>query len=285
MLASKSGVESGFARLFKALTGSLKESAPLVESMARGFDKVSSFASSTLLSIQSMQRFFQGRDSLLGDKLFPTDESKDKAFLFMENMKSFMTEMGKLTDNIYSGWEQLLNLMSGSSVLDKLNSSIATMANAAKIFNDLASGNISGAIDSAKTAGKNYANTATSVGRGGANLILKGAQYGLAGIDPRVTMDQITPYQIPAPFDKGSSELDWATRYKAEQARMASENFNKYSLPGVNTPLNAGPSSTNLEIKMDVNIQAANPEDFNQQFQEKFKGILTETLSQYSQKE
>lgn len=283
--ASAGGVESGFARLFKSMAIALKEAEPMVDSMARGFDNISSYASSALLSIQSIQRFFQGRDSLLGDKLFPTDEAKDKAFLFMENLKAFMTEMGKLTDNIYNGWKQLLDLMDNSSVIDKLNSSIATMANAAKIFNDLASGNVSGAIDAAKAVGKDYANTVTSVGRGGANLILKGAQYGLAGIDPRVTVDQITPYQIPAPFDKGSSDLDWATRYKAEQARMAAENFNKYQLPGVNTPLASGQSSTNLEIKMDVNIQAANPEDFNQQFQEKFKGILTETLSQYSQKE
>lgn len=283
--ASQNGVESGFARLFRSMATALKESQPLVESFARGFDKTSQYASSLLLSIQSIQRFFQGRDSFLGDMLLPDEDSQQKAFLFMENLKNFMGEMDKLTTNIYNGWSQLLGLLDSSSVLDKFNTSLSIMANAAATFNKLAEGDISGAVDAAKNVGKTYANTVTSVGRTGANLLLKGGQYALAGIDPRVTMDEITPYQIPAPFDKGQSQMDWAAQYKAEQAKMAAEARNQYTLPGVNTPLAAGQSSTNLEIKMDVSIQAANPEDFNQKFQEKFKGVLAETLSQYSQKE
>jgi hypothetical protein len=43
--------------------------------------------------------------------------------------------------------------------------------------------------------------------------------------------------------------------------------------------------STNLEIKMDVSITAANPEDFNSQFQDKFKSVIESTMMQYSQKE
>lgn len=283
--ASQGGVESGFARLFRSMATALKESQPLVESFAKGFDKTSQYASSLLLSIQSVQRFFQGRDSFLGDMLLPDEESQQKAFLFMENLKNFMSEMDKLTSNIYNGWSQLLGMLDSSSVLEKFNTSLSIMANAAATFNKLAEGDISGAVDAAKSVGQNYANTVTSVGRTGANLLLKGAQYGLAGIDPRVTMDQITPYQIPAPFDKGQSQIDWAAQYKAEQAKMAAEARNQYTLPGINTPLAQGQVSTDLTIKMDVSIQAANPEDFNQQFQEKFKGVLAETLSQYSQKE
>lgn len=283
--ASQGGVESGFARLFRSMATALKESQPLVESFAKGFDKTSQYASSLLLSIQSIQRFFQGRDSFLGDMLLPDEESQQKAFLFMENLKNFMSEMDKLTSNIYNGWSQLLGMLDSSSVLEKFNTSLSIMANAAATFNKLAEGDISGAVDAAKSVGQNYANTVTSVGRTGANLLLKGAQYGLAGIDPRITMDQITPYQIPAPFDKGQSQIDWAAQYKAEQAKMAAEARNQYTLPGINTPLAQGQVSTDLTIKMDVSIQAANPEDFNQQFQEKFKGVLAETLSQYSQKE
>lgn len=283
--ASNNGVESGFARLFKAMAVSLKESDGLVTSMARGFDNMTQKASAVLMTVQSMTRFFEGRDSYLGDKLFPDEESQQKAFLFMQNMKTLMTEIGTLTDNIYNGWSGILGMMETSSVLDKLNESIAMMANAANVFNSLANGNMTEAFSSAKSIGQNAANTISAPGRWGANKILAGAQYGLAGIDPRVTMDQITPYQIPAPFDKGQSELDWRTQYKAEQARMAADSKNKYSLPGVNTPLAAGQSSTNLEIKMDVSIQAANPEDFNQKFQDKFKAVLTEALLQSPQKE
>lgn len=70
VVASNSGVESGFARLFRALSDGLKESGPLVESLAKGFDNVSKYVSYTLLSVQSLQRAFSGRDSYLGDKFF-----------------------------------------------------------------------------------------------------------------------------------------------------------------------------------------------------------------------
>lgn len=283
--ASGAGVESGFSRLFRSLSTALKEAQPLVDSMARGFDNASKSVSSVLLSVQSITRFFQGRDSLIGDKLFPDEESQQKAFLFLENMKTVTGEIGTLTDNIYNGWTKLLNLLDSSPILDKLNTSLSIIANGAAAINKLAGGDFSGAADAAKSVGQNYANTVTSVGRTGANLILKGAQYGLAGIDPRVTMDQITPYQIPAPFDKGQSQVDWATQYKAEQAKMAAESRNQYPLPGITQPLAQGQRAVDLKIDMSVDIKAANPEDFNQQFQDRFTSVIQETLLQYSQKE
>lgn len=269
IIASDAGLESGFARLFRSMTIALKEASPLVESMARGFDSVSLSVSKALLSIQSIQRFFQGRDSFLGDKLFPTEEGKAKAFEFLENLKTLMTELDKLSTNIYNGWSMLLDKLDNSAVIDRLNTTIATIANAANVVNNLAEGNLSGAADAAQAFGKKTINTITTPGRAGANAILS----------------TFTDRRIPVPFENTGSQLDWATRYKAEQAKMAAENFNKYDLPGVNKPLAQGQSSTNLEIKMDVEIKAANPEDFNQQFQEKFKSVIRDTLIQYSQKE
>lgn len=269
ILASNAGVESGFARLFRSMTIALKEASPLVESMARGFDSVSLSVSKALLSIQSIQRFFQGRDSFLGDKLFPTEEGKAKAFEFLENLKTLMTELDKLSTNIYNGWSMLLDKLDNSAVIDRLNTTIATIANAANVVNNLAEGNLSGAMDAAASVGKSTINTITAPGRTGANAILS----------------TFTDRRIPVPFEETDSQLDWATRYKAEQAKLAAENFNKYDLPGINKPLVQGQSSTNLEIKMDVEIKAANPEDFNQQFQEKFKSVIQDTLIQYSQKE
>lgn len=284
ILASNNGVESGFARLFRSLNAAIKEAQPGVESFARSFDKASQYVSSVLLSVQSLQRFFQGRDSMLGELLFPSPEDQEKAFLFLEKFKATTGEIGTLVNNVYDGWSKLLGLLESSPILDKLNKSLGVVANGAGALNKVIEGDFSGAREAAKSALAGYANSVTSVGRTGANLLLKGGQYALAGIDPRVSVDQITPYQIPA-FDKGQSQLDFATQYKADQAKRAAEARNQYTLPGINRPLVAGESASNLEIKMDVTIQAANPEDFNQQFQEKFKGILAETMAQYPQKE
>jgi hypothetical protein len=190
-------LNQGFARLFRTFAISLNESTPLVETMARSFDRISFYASETLLSVQSMTRFFQGRDSLLGDKLFPDEESKNKAFLFLEQFKTTMTEMDKLTENIYNGWSMILEKLSSSKILDTFNTS----------------------------------------------LLITG-----------------------------------------QQARLAAMHKNQYALPGVNQPLN-GMNAANLEIKMDVKISAANPEDFNQKFQDQFKSVIQSTLQQYSQKE
>ena len=267
--ASGAGVESGFARLFRSMTIALKEASPLVESMARGFDNISLSVSKAMLSIQSIQRFFQGRDSFLGDKLFPTEESKAKAFEFLESLKTLMAEIDKIVTNIFKGWSMLIEQMSSSTILDKINNAIMTIANAMSALNKLADGDFSGAFEAAKSFAKQTINTITTPGRTGANAILS----------------TFTDRRIPVPFENTDSQLDWATRYKAEQAKMAAENFNKYDLPGINKPLAQGQSSTNLEIKMDVEIRAANPEDFNQQFQERFKSVIQDTLIQYSQKE
>jgi hypothetical protein len=266
--ASNAGVEQGFARLFKTFAITLQESGPLVEKMAQGFNSMSLYASNALLSIQSITRFFQGRDSLLGDKLFPDEESQAKAFVFLEQFKNFMSEMDKLTMNIYNGWSMLLDKLSSSKILDTFNTSLSIMSNTAATFNKLAEGDFSGAADAASGAGKKYVNSITAPGRSGANALLS----------------TFTDRRIPTPFSDADSQLDWQANYRAEQARMAAASKNQYALPGVNQPLN-GMQSTNLEIKMDVNISAANPEDFNTQFQDKFKSVIESTMMQYSQKE
>lgn len=268
ILASNAGVEQGFARLFKTFAIVMNESGPMIEKMAQGFNTMSQHASSVLLSVQSITRFFEGRDSMLGDKLFPTEESKDKAFLFLEQFKAMMVEMDKLTSNIYNGWSMLLEKLNSSSILDTFNTSLSIMANTAATFNKLAEGDVSGALDAAGSVGKKYTNILTAPGRSGANALLS----------------TFTDKRIPTPFRDSDSQLDWQTNYRAEQARLAAASKNQYDLPGITQPLN-GANSTNLEIKMDVSIQAANPEDFNAQFQDKVKSIFESTLLQYGQKE
>lgn len=205
---------------------------------------------------------------MLGDKLFPDEESQAKAFVFLEQFKTFMSEMDKLTGNIYNGWSMLLEKLSSSKILDTFNTSLSIMANTAATFNKLAEGDFSGAADAASGVGKKYLNTVTAPGRAGANALLS----------------TFTDRRIPTPFSDADSQLDWQANYRAEQARLAAASKNQYALPGVNQPLN-GMQSTNLEIKMDVNITAANPEDFNSQFQDKFRSVIESTTMQYSQKE
>lgn len=263
MLASKSGVESGFARLFRALSDGLKEAGPMVESLARGFDDVSKYVSFALLTVQDLQRFFQGRDSLLGDTFFPEEEDQKAAFAWMQSIKGLMSELETLGKNIYKGWEQLFALIETTPLIQKLTSATTTLTNLIGGINALAAGDYS----AAKEMFASGAGTAVSY-----------TPFGMIGnaVTGGEFSKTITPTYNPAQF---------VTDYKAEQARTALDAKNNYTLPGINRPLAQGQKAIDLKIDMNVDIKAANPEDFNDQFQSKFKNVLEETLLQYTQKE
>lgn len=282
IVASSSGLESGFARLFRALNDGLKEANPMVESLARGFDTASKYVSGLILSVQSLQRFFQGRDSYLGDKLFPTEESQAKAFEAFSKLKSVMEEMDKLSSNIYNGWNNLFQLIDNSTVLSKLNDTLSFLGNSANVLNKLAEGDYSDAASSAKSLGKRVFNAVGEPGRIGANLLMRTGTDLLAAIDPRVNVGDIKPPVIQPVFGGDiRSDYDWRTDYKAEQARLAAENRNQFALPGINQPLAPGQKAIDLSIKMDVKIDAANPEDFGNKFQEHLRDLTKATLLQF----
>jgi hypothetical protein len=268
--ASNAGVEQGFARLFKTFAITLQESGPLVEKMAQGFNSMSLYASNALLSIQSITRFFQGRDSLLGDKLFPDEASKNAAFVWLESLKNAMGEMEKLGGNIYTGWEKLLALFDTSTGLEKATNFLNLVANTSGVLNNLIDGDYKAASASAQGVGGSGLKTALGMNPVSMSLDL-------------ATGGRFSEYALK-PFRNLENPAEFESTYKAEQARMRTAGFNQYALPGVNQPLN-GMQSTNLEIKMDVSITAANPEDFNSQFQDKFKSVIESTMMQYSQKE
>lgn len=69
VLASDSGVEEGFARIFRTLNAGLGESNDLVRGLAEGFNNVTKWADDLLLWPQSFVRALEGRDSLVGDWL------------------------------------------------------------------------------------------------------------------------------------------------------------------------------------------------------------------------
>lgn len=296
-IASDNGVESGFARLFRTLNAGLSESGPLVERLAQGFDTATKYASYALLSFQSIQRFFEGKDSYLGSKLFPTEEDRAKAFEFLQTFKSTLTELETLTGNIYTGWTKLLGLMDSSESLKTLTTALRVVGNGSAAINALISGDTDEAKRAAMAAGGSFGNTITTPGRAGANLIINGLNSGL---------DAVGPYgpripNISAPFGTGSdSDFDWMNREKTKQsilfANRRADNFNgtmgifpmdqsdaraKSLNPYVPTGQNSN-SSVDIKADIKVSIDAATADDFNDKFQRQFKAELENTLQQYT---
>lgn len=279
-VASASGVESGFARLFRALNDGLKESGPMVESLAKGFDNVSKYVSFTLLSVQSLQRAFSGRDSYLGDKFFPTEEDRNKAFEFLNAYKGAMQEIEQLGKNIYNGWAMLLKLFDTDAFVN-LKNWANTVSNAAGAANKLSKGDTSGAADSAKAAAFGYLNYITTPAQ---------AVLNTAGVPATNILNKIRPEFDPAAFD---------TQQRARQdealANRRRDNFNgplgifpmeKAGMPDSSStaPSPLAPKA-DVTLKMDVKITAANPEDFKTQFESSLADIVHQTLDKYSEKE
>ncbi len=69
VLASGSGVEEGFARIFRTLNAGLSESGDLVRVLSEGFNEATKYADDLLLWPQSFVRALEGKDSLIGDWL------------------------------------------------------------------------------------------------------------------------------------------------------------------------------------------------------------------------
>lgn len=69
VLASNSGVEEGFARIFRTLNAGLSESGDLVRGLAEGFNNATKWADDLMLFPQSFMRALEGKDSLVADWL------------------------------------------------------------------------------------------------------------------------------------------------------------------------------------------------------------------------
>lgn len=69
VVASNSGVEEGFARIFRTLNAGLSESNGLVKTLSEGFNEATKWADDLLLWPQSFIRALEGKDSLVADWL------------------------------------------------------------------------------------------------------------------------------------------------------------------------------------------------------------------------
>ena len=276
-VASESGVESGFSRLFRAMADGAREAAPLVKSLAGGFDEVTKYVSAAMLSFQSIQRFFQGRDSFLGDKLFPDDEIRNKAFLWLEQTKRAFTEVNTLLGNSYKGWQQLLGLLESSSVLDRLMTAMSTIANGAEALNALVEGDYGKASQIAGEVGKRYVNTVTTPGRAVVNETFEG----VTDVVNKVTGSDFQAPRVPA-FSTTKTTGEWIAEQKA-QRQLAAADANKAGYPGTTGifPLSSGGSVTAT-----FNIyDATNPEEVGQVVNRHLNDLFNSTKLEYSQKE
>lgn len=281
VVASNSGIESGFARLFRALNDGLKESGPMVEGLARGFDNVSKYVSFALLSAQSFQRMLDGRDSFLGNKFFPTPEERGEVLQFLNAYKGAMSEIGQLGKNIYNGWADLLKLFNSDAFVN-LKNWANTVSNTVGTINKLAGGDTSGAGEAAKAAGFGYLNYITTPAQKTLDV------FGLPGTS---TMQKLRP-----DFDPANYETQQRARQDEALANRRRDNFNgplgifpmeKAGMPDSGSSSAPSPLAPKADVtlKMDVKITAANPEDFKTQFEASLSDIVHQTLDKYSEKE
>lgn len=107
-LANQSGVESGYARIFKTLNDGLEQAGPLVRSLSQGFDELSKQFRVLMLVPQSFQRMLQGRDSFITDLI-----GKDNAEQIRQSI-----------DSIKTSWEELKKSFGQTSWGDYLKSTL-----------------------------------------------------------------------------------------------------------------------------------------------------------------
>ena len=286
ILASNSGLEAGFSRLFRALNDGLKEAGPMIESLARGFDNVTKGVGSALLVVQSFQRFFQGRDSAIGDMLFPDEQSREKAFIWLDATRAAFSGIGDVIGMIVDGWKMLFGLINVNSLLSGMTKVANIITNLAGALVSLSKGDFGAALEQAKAAGASFADIVTAPGKAGVNAVLGVATEALGTLDPRVSDPSATAKPVfKMPWEGTYDPAGYAAKYKGEQKYLGSQAASRYDLPGVSQPLAQGQKAIDLKIDMNVDIKAANPEDFNKQFQKQFTSVIQETMLQYSEKE
>lgn len=116
VVASNSGVEEGFARIFRTLNAGLGESSDLVKGLSEGFNEATKWADDLLLWPQSFMRALEGRDSVVADWL-----GKDKT----EDLKQDWKDIKQIFTDISSiQFDFLPTLKSTSEEIAKIMNAI-----------------------------------------------------------------------------------------------------------------------------------------------------------------
>ena len=274
VIASDSGVEEGYARLFRSFTVALSESGPMVERLAKGFNELSKYASFIVMLPQSIQRAFEGRDSWVADAIGKQNVETAKALY--EGMKELGTEITKILGTAVEGWKMIFTEF-GDEMLSFVNGLKNFFLYTMKSINAIVSGDLTGATNASNAlrgtlAGKSQEEVAALAAGSGQQVSLSGMVSGAAS--------SWAAYTPPAlAYDAVTS----AYGYLGEKTGITPvvEDFNRI----MDRDMNRDRGGQSVEIKMDVKIEAANIEDFNNKFQEKFKGVVETSLLQWGQKE
>lgn len=119
-LASTSGIEEGFSRIFRTFNEALSKSDGLIKSLASGFNTVTEAARNLLLVPQSISRMFSGEDSVVGDWMRLQGPEGEKIVLIMSQIKSIFSGMGDLINKSVEGWKELFKVLSDVGAFDKM---------------------------------------------------------------------------------------------------------------------------------------------------------------------
>lgn len=274
---SESGGETGFARLWSSFAVAMKEAKPAVESLSRAFNEISKYTSFAMLLPQSFKRAFEGRDSWVADALGEQNTATAKALY--EGMKELGGEITKTLGIAVDGWKMIFAEF-GDEMLSFVNGLKNFFLYTVKAINAMVTGDFTGATNASNAlrgtlAGKSQEEISALAAGGGKPVSLFDMATGAGQ-----TWAQYTPPVLMAEAVKDA--YGWA----GEKTGITpwAQNFSSLMDKGLNRDRGTGGQNT-VAVTMDVKISAANPEDFNEKFQEKFKGVIESTLLQYGQKE
>lgn len=197
VLASNSGVEEGFARIFRTLNAGLSESGSLVRSLAEGFNEATKWADDLVLFPQSFIRALEGKDSLVADWL-GVDKSS-QLVKDWQNIKQIFTDISSIKFDFLP-------------TLESTAKEIASIMNAIAEFQRWKSGNLpttetnNSSTEKATFLGMEYPSPAAIVGD-----IINNTGFNLAKAKERgraVYEDPTSPYyQDAAGYDDQQAEM------------------------------------------------------------------------------
>lgn len=275
---SESGGEAGFARLWSSFAVAMKEAKPAVESLSKAFNEISKYTSFAMLLPQSFKRAFEGRDSWVADALGEQNTATAKALY--EGMKELGGEITKTLGLAVDGWKMIFAEF-GDEMLSFVNGLKNFFLYTVKAINAMVTGDFTGATNASNAlrgtlAGKSQEEISALASGGGKPVSLLDMATGAGQ-----SWAQYTPPVLMAGALKDA--YGWA----GEKTGVTpwAQNFSSLMDKGLNRDRGAAGGQSTVAVTMDVKISAANPEDFNEKFQEKFKGVIESTLLQYGQKE
>lgn len=220
IVASNAGVEEGFARIFRTLNIVMKESTPMVESLARAFNEATKYFSMFALIPQSIKRAFEGRDSWFADIVGP------KGVEFAKSIKDTMMGLGKEIKETFSivieGWNQIFSTL-GPNILGAIQKFGDILRLSLKMLNSYVSGDT--------TSATNAAAAIRGIISGESPENIKRLESGQAAIKPKATDSSILKDLVSVQQRINSlPEADGFWQGAAKASTMVGLNIDKASL-------------------------------------------------------